>query len=191
MSDTENPVPSQPESAPTNDKSCEHGHGRWGRRHRGGPVRKGLGLLLFFGLLVGVPYAVANAAGFGGGHCGGGQSIESAGVLREHMDGPAGWVLNKVDASDEQTAQIDAVLDRVAPELFALKGDHEALRTEFRSALLADTINPVEIEVIRKDGMVLADDASKVILAGIIDVAKVLNAEQRTELSELAEKWHR
>ena len=183
MSETDNPVPTDA----TENKSC--GSGRCSRRKRS-PVRKAVGLLFFLGAFVGIPYAVAHAGGMGG-HCGGGGEFASAEELREHMDRPAGWMLNKIDATDEQEAKVDAVLDRVAPELFALKADHEAIRDELRTALTADQIDAQAIEEIRKDGLALADDASKIVIGGIVDIANVLDKDQRAELDELAQRWHK
>lgn len=185
MSETE--IPS-PEPTATTEKNCARGH-----RRRGGFARKALGFFLIVGAAVGIPLAVAQASGHGGfgGHCGGAKAVTSAEELRTHMDKPAGWILGKVNATDEQTAQIDAVLDRLAPELFALKAEHEEIRQDFHAALTAPQINGAEIEEIRKDGLTLADEASKVVIGGIVDVANVLDAEQRGELGKMAERWHK
>jgi Spy/CpxP family protein refolding chaperone len=107
------------------------------------------------------------------------------------MERGKGLVLGRLDATGEQEAQVDAVLDRVAPELFALKDDHEALRQDLRAALTAPSIDPAEVESIRADGLKLADEASRVVLGAVVEVARVLTPEQRAELAEAAERWHR
>lgn len=186
---------SEPTDTTTPDTTPEPGKARCshpGRHGRRGWRRWAKGALLV-GFLVGVPVAVANAAsgkGFGHG-CGKHDAPQSAEELRQRMDKGAGWLLDRVDASPEQEAQVGAVLDRVAPELFALKDDHAALRQDLRAALTADNVDPAEVESIRKEGLALADDASRVVVGGIVDIAKVLDTEQRAELAEAAERFHR
>mgnify|MGYP001599581838 CR=1 FL=1 len=178
-----------PQSTPEAGKGrCNH-QGRHGRK---GWRRWAKGAL-FVGFLVGVPWAVANAAsGHGFGHgCGKHDAPQSAEELRERMDRGAGWLLNRVDATPEQEAQVDTVLDRVAPELFALKDDHEALRQDLRAALTAESIDAAEVESIRKEGLALADDASRIVVGGIVDIAKVLDVDQRADLAQAAERFHR
>ena len=126
-----------------------------------------------------------------GGRCGGMGSVDSAEELRERMDRPAGWMLNKVDASEAQEGQIEAVLDRTAPVLYGLKDDHEALRERLHAALTAPAVNTAEVERVRLDGLQLADDASRIVLGAVVEIAGVLDAEQRAELAELAERHHR
>lgn len=188
MSDTE--TTPTPETSKTNGRCAPGNCGGGHRKGRG--FRRFFGASLFVGLLVGVPLAVANAGGhhgFGGG-CHGKGAPQSAEEVREHLGKGAGFLLNKVDATPEQEAQVDAVLDRVAPELFALKDDKEALHQDLRAALTAPEVNADEVESIRKEGLQLADDASKIVIGGIVEIARALTPEQRTELAEAAAKFH-
>jgi Spy/CpxP family protein refolding chaperone len=153
-------------------------------------LRKLFGLALLLGAVVGVPTAVAYASGRGG-HCGGHSQVSSAEELRAKLDRPAGWLLGKVDATDEQAASIEGTLDRVAPELFALKAEHAEIRAEFRDALTAEQINPAEVEAVRVEGLALADEASRVVAGAVVEIAKVLTVEQRGELAELADRFHK
>jgi len=201
MSDTETVAPESTPTPESNNESPEGGrcgrgghcqNGRCGHhgRRRGGFFRRIFGATLFLGFLVGVPLAVAHAAGVGG--CGPfhHDAPKSAEELREHMGKGAGYMLDKVDATDAQTAQVDAVLDRVAPQLWDLKDDHDALRQDFRAALTAPEVNADEVETLRKEGLALADEASKIAVGGIVDVARALTPEQRTELADAAAKFH-
>ena len=191
MSETE--TTPTPETPNTNGR-CGKGEGNCrGGHRRGRGFRRFFGAALFIGCLVGVPWAVAHAAGghgFGGG-CHGNGAPKTAEELREHMGKGAGFMLNKVDATPEQEAQVDAVLDRVAPELFALKDDKEALHQDIRAALTAPEVNADEVELLRKEGLQLADDASKIVIGGILEIARALTPEQRIELADAAAKFHR
>ncbi len=188
MSETE--TTPTPETSKTNGR-C--GTGNCGGGHRKGRgFRRFFGASLFIGCLVGVPWAVAHAAGghgFGGG-CHGKGAPQSSEELREQLGKGAGFMLNKIDATPEQEAQVDAVLDRVAPELFALKDDKEALHQDLRAALTAAEVNGDEVESIRKEGLQFADDASKIVLGGIVEIARALTPEQRTELADAAARFH-
>lgn len=168
---------------------CTHG-GRGGHRRRGGIFGRLFGAALFLGLFVGLPYAVAHAAsghGCGFGHH---DAPKSAEELRGHLGKGAGFLLDRVDATDAQEAEVGAVLDRVAPELWALKDDKDALHQDFRAALTAPEVNGEEVEGLRKEALVLADDASRIVLGGVVEVARILTPEQRSEVAEAAAKFH-
>lgn len=150
------------------------------------PRRLALGALLLVPL-VGIPAAAYAGAGH---HCGG-SSPKDAIELREHLSWGAGRMLDRVDATDEQAAQVDPVLDRVAPELFALKVEHQALREDARAALTAPTVDRAQVEEIRKDAVALFDQASVTVVGAVVDIAGVLTQEQRQELAESMERWHR
>lgn len=177
-------LPETPAAEPTNERCARKG----GHRHRRG--WRAFRFLAFVGLLVGVPLAVANAAGFGGGHCDK-ASVTSSEALRERMDRPTSWLLHKVDATDEQAARVDAVLDETAPALFALKDEQVALKDRLHTALAAPAVDAAEVERIRQDGLGLAEEASGVLVDALVDIANVLDAEQRAELLKLADRKHR
>lgn len=189
MSESETPTPDTTGNSGTNAKSCNREGGRHGRHGRRGGLRKLFVLALVLGGLGSIPFAVAQAAGpFGHGGCEG--APESAEALRQRVDRGAGFLLGKLDATDEQEARIDTILDRVVPELFALKDDHAALREEARAALTGDTVDAAEIEGIRKEALGLADDASRIVVNGVVEIAQVLTPEQRAEAGALAERFH-
>jgi Spy/CpxP family protein refolding chaperone len=161
----------EPGSAP--DGRCT----RHGAHRRRGPGWRAVKLLAFLGLLVGVPFAVANAAGHGRHFRM--DRVESAAELREKLDRPADWLLDRVDATDAQVDTVHAVLDRAAPEALALKGEHEALRQRLHDALTAPTVNAAEVEAVRHDGLALADDASRVVLGAVVEIAQALDVTRR------------
>lgn len=190
---TETPATETPKPEST-DRRCHRGcEGRAGHRRRGGFFRRLFGAALFVGALVGVPMAVAHAAGFGPG-CHGGWNHEppkSAEELRQHMDKGAAFFYDRVDATEEQEAGVGAVLDRMAPELFALQDDKVALHDDLRAAMTADTVDAAEVESLRQEGLALADRASRIVVGGVVDVAHLLTPEQRADLAEAADRFHR
>ncbi len=184
-----------PESTPKNER-C---HGRGAHHHHG--KRRGLrrlfGVAFLVGGMVAIPTAIAYAGGHGFGHggmghgCGGHDAPQSAEDVREHMEKGKGFILDKIDATPEQEAKVDAVLDRLAPELFALKDDKESLHQDLRAALTAENVDAAEVESIRREGLALADEASRLVLGGVVEIAQALTPDQRAELAEAAEKFHR
>lgn len=179
---SETPTPTTPPES-TDNKHC-HRNGKRGGMRR---IFKGA---FFVAALVGIPWAVAHAAG-GGGFCHRGHDApQSAEELRERLDKGASRLGNRLDTSAEQSTQIDAVLDRVAPELFALKDDKDALHQDFRAALTSPTVDAAELESLRVEGLALADTASRIVVKSVADVAKVLTPEQRHELADLAARFH-
>ncbi len=187
MSDTtETPTPESSTPNPKRTDDCKrHRHGR-----RGG-LRRFFGATLFVGALVAVPFAVAHAArGHGFGGCHGRDAPTTAAELRERMDQGAGFFYDRVDATAEQEAAIDAVLDRVAPSLFALRDQKEALHDDVKVALTADQVDAAELERLRKEGLALADEASRIVVSGVAEIAKVLDPEQRRDLAEAAARFH-
>lgn len=146
--------------------------------------------------LLALPYAVAgtargvaNQAGWG--HCDRGASADlTEASVRERMSLGATFVLSRVDATDEQTAAIDAILDELAPEAFALKVDGTELRTEIKDALIEGDVDPVALEAFRLEGLAHADEASKLMVEAFVQLAEVLTPEQRAELAAEATRMH-
>jgi hypothetical protein len=123
---------------------------------------------------------------------------ETAKELRAHLGKAAdfafctedsrGPCLVTVDAA--QRERIDTVLDGVAPKMFAHRGEARGLHDEMRDQLSAEQIDRGDVEEVRRDGLDLADRASKDILDAIVDIAEVLTPEQRRQIAERAEGRH-
>ena len=109
---------------------------------------------------------------------------KSAEELREHMDRRADWVLGRLDASDAQRTQIDAILDETAPKAFALMKEGRELRKGMRTALLAPEVDEQAVQAARADLDALADQGSELFFDTITRVSKVLTPEQRAQIDE-------
>lgn len=140
------------------------------------------------GLLAAVPAAFASA-GLGGHGCHR-DGPPDAEEVRAHMGRAAGWVLDEVDASDDQVAAIDAILDEAAPGLIALHEEGHQLHLDLRDELSAATVDPAAVEDIRQDGLALADRASAQVLGWVVSAANVLDAEQRATLADIEPPRH-
>jgi len=137
--------------------------------------------------------AVAITAGFGYGR----QAMRHGppgmhpGMMRDRAEFMVDRALKKVDASEEQRAQIEAILEASFEEGMAMRGDHETMHVEIQSILTADTVDRSRLEALRAEKLEQAEKMSKLLTKTIGDVADVLTPEQRRELAEYAEsRWH-
>ena len=130
----------------------------------------------------------------GGGHHGWGGQM-SAEDMSEHLEHGVKYVLSDIDATDQQKAQITAIVQATAQDLHAMHDQHSGGREQLKAILSAATVDRAQLETLRADHVRLADEASKRIVAGLADVADVLTPEQRVALATKMEKrhhrWHR
>ena len=157
------------------------------------PSRKALifGALFLLAAVVTVPLAMAAGPKAAFGHHGchrGGDVTEEA--MRDRMDLGATFVLGKIDATAEQRAEVDVILDELAPELFAMRAEGAELRGALHDAIGGETIDAEQLEQLRQQGLEHADEASRLVLGAVVELAEVLTPEQRAELIEKAEAFH-
>jgi hypothetical protein len=152
-----------------------------------------VGGALLLAAIVAAPLALAAGGGWRDGWHGGcdRSSPQSAAELRDRMDGPAERFADRVDATDAQRAEIDAALDTLAPRLWTLKDRHEALRGDAQAAFAEEELDRAELDELRREGLALADEASVAALDAVWRVADALSVEQRRELVDAWEAWHR
>jgi Spy/CpxP family protein refolding chaperone len=161
------------------------------RESRPGPLRRRLWLALPAAALLGlftaavlVPYSDAMAwgrRGWGHGHQGGPPDPEE---VRAHVDFFTERMLRKVDATDEQTARVKAILHTSVDELLVIGESHRAQREQLREILAAPEVDREALEALRASGIEIADAASQLLTRTLADAAEVLSVEQRTELLE-------
>ncbi len=148
------------------------------------PARWGLRIaaLLVLGGVVAVPLAVAGGAAAG---CHGGWGgPETAEEARTMVGKASARMLDRLDATDEQQARVDATLDTAVPTLFALHEEAQDLRDEVHDALLGETVDADRVEAARVDAMSLADRGSRVLAAAAVEIFSTLTPEQRAEVTE-------
>lgn len=155
------------------------GGGQWGRtpakRRRRWLFAGGLGLAALAGLLT--TRAFANHHHFG--RFG---RVHSQQELRERLDRGADFALSRVEATDLQRQRVAAILDQAAPGLFQAHQKGAELRRSLVAAVARG--DRTASEDLRKQGVALADDTSRQILAVIEQSLLVLDDAQRAELRE-------
>jgi Spy/CpxP family protein refolding chaperone len=161
----------------------------------GGGVLAGLAVLAAFAAPRAWAYRGAMGQGFGphGGHRHGfaARMLEDPGAAKAHAGLAVEWVLRGVDGSDEQKGRARAVSDRLIDQLGPYVERHrELLREAFAAELAKPQIDRQAIERLRRQGIALADEASRTAVAAVADLAEVLTPEQRTELIEFAHRLH-
>lgn len=126
-------------------------------------------------------------AGFFGRHRG----DHSPEEIRERTGLMVSWVLSTVDATDEQQARVSDILDRTMVALAPLHDGREADRAALVAALTGPSVDRATLEELRAEKVADMNAASEELLQSIADVADVLTQEQRIELAEMAERFHR
>lgn len=112
-------------------------------------------------------------------------------VARERADFAIEWVLGRVDATDVQIEQVKALVGSSLDEVWPLAELHRSNRTVLVTELAQPTIDRNAIEEIRKSELELVDQVSDRLITTLINAAEVLTPEQRSELIEQAQRFHR
>jgi Spy/CpxP family protein refolding chaperone len=160
MSDSK-PVTTPAPSAPTHKRS---------RR-----ARRLFGLVLL--LVVGGSLAATSAfADRRGGHS------------PEAMRGRASWAIDKmigrIDGTDAQGKALEAIVDKHFEQAMAFRTEGRALRAKLAEALLADTVDGVKVEALRKELVALVDRGSLVVTQALTEASGTLTPEQKQQLFE-------
>jgi periplasmic protein CpxP/Spy len=147
------------------------------------------GLLVSLLAAGGSMYALAHprrGGWFSAGH--GSRDPEQAG---ERAAFATDWMLHRIDASEEQRQQVQAIVQAAVKDLLPMKDQHHQYLQALRAALAQPTINRDILGEIRGAELQLANAASGRLMEAVADAAEVLTPEQRARLAELAARWHR
>ncbi len=115
-----------------------------------------------------------------------GPDIDHEAMAREIV----GDLLSEIDATDTQSAQVEAILEGAHTQLEALHEGHDAHHEQMRAVLTAESVDASAVEELRLEAVDTFDQASQVFATVIVDIGAVLSVEQRAELAELAEEMH-
>ena len=99
-----------------------------------------------------------------------------------------GWA---TDASTEQKQKINAIAQKAADDIFALRAKHLEARKQVVDTLAAPTVDRAKLETLRADQMKLAETATKRVTDAAADIADVLTPAQRADLGQRVERWQR
>jgi len=102
-------------------------------------------------------------------------------------------VLDKVDATPEQTKKIEAIIDATEDQLDPMAEEFRDARREFVKLLEAPTIDRAAVETLRATRVAKIDEASRKVVAAVLDAAETLTPEQRAEIvdhfNDHARRW--
>jgi periplasmic protein CpxP/Spy len=113
---------------------------------------------------------------------------EEIGFIVQHR---VGRVLSKADATPEQRDKIGAITKAAVNDVMAMRKDPSERRERLLAIMKADTVDRSALESLRKEQFDIADAATKRVLQAVADAAEVLKPEQRRQLAERWERWHR
>ncbi|MCA0241016.1 MAG: Spy/CpxP family protein refolding chaperone [Proteobacteria bacterium] len=145
------------------------------------------GRLLATGLVValaGSMVLTAEAAPDGPRHHGGGPG---AGAM---MMGPmlSPRMLDEVNATTEQRTQIRQIFDAARTDLKAQRDSGQALHDQMITLFSQPTVDANAAEALRQQQLARHDAASKRMMQAMLDVSRVLSADQRTKLAALVKQ---
>jgi Spy/CpxP family protein refolding chaperone len=130
------------------------------------------------------PFAAAH-----GGHGFGGRMHDPA-QAKQHVGLAVEFALRGVSATDEQRQQVRRIAERTIDAVAPAAEQHRSHREAIVRELGKPEIDRAAVERLRAQELTMADQASRALVAGLLDAAEVLSPEQRGELIELARRFH-
>ena len=98
-------------------------------------------------------------------------------------------VLRRIDATPDQHAKVQGIVERALGDLYPLREQHARARDAAFKLLTAETVDRAAAEQLRASELALYDQASKRMMQAVLDVAEVLSPAQRDALAkEIAER---
>ena len=125
-----------------------------------------------------------------GRHAFGARLAEDPEAAKRHAGMAIEWVLRGVDASEEQKLQAKRIAEGAIDQAGPLAARHRQHREAMARELAKPGIDREALERLRREEMALADEASKLAVGAIADLAEVLTPEQRAELVAFAHRFH-
>jgi periplasmic protein CpxP/Spy len=123
--------------------------------------------------------AWAMPGGHGGGHGGPGMGMMMGGRGLERM-------LDGVNASAEQRAQIKAIAERAKTDMKAQREAGKGTREQMINLFTQPVVDANAVEALRVQNMQRHDQASRRITQAMIEVSRVLTPEQRKQIADRA-----
>jgi hypothetical protein len=148
------------------------------------PRRFGRALLIAIPLALAAPLAFAGFRGFGHGFA----HPESAEEALAFAEPVIEHLLDEVDARPDQRKAIEAIVEDSVRELWDVRARGRELRKDFAEAMAAGATE-AELEPLRQQAVDLMDEASRVGLHRMVEVRDVLDADQRSKLKAMRDRF--
>lgn len=110
------------------------------------------------------------------------------------MDGPGGpggmfggmmtRMLDRVNATPEQRAQIEQIVKANAGEMRAQREAGRALREQAMALFAQPSVDANAVEALRQKQLAMHDAASKRMTTAMLEISRVLTPEQRKQMAE-------
>jgi periplasmic protein CpxP/Spy len=150
-------------------------------------ARRGLRLMMA-GLVLAVSATVALSAWArpgAGGHHGGGMGGPALFMgSPERIDRGVDRLLDGLNASDAQRAQIKQIARQAAEDLKGQRETGRALREKSMQIFTAPTVDAAAAESARQQMIAQHDASSRRVLQAMLDISRVLTPEQRAKVAE-------
>lgn len=129
--------------------------------------------------------AWAQPGGHGGRHGmhGGGMGMMMSGRGLDRM-------LDSVNATAEQRTQVKQIAERAMADMKAQRETGRATREQMMNLFTQPTVDANAVEALRQQSMQRHDQASRRMTEAMVEISRVLTAEQRKQLAERATKRH-
>lgn len=107
-----------------------------------------------------------------------------------HMGHMIDRMLDGVNATEQQRAQIKQITQAAAADLKAQREANRGLREQMMQAFTQPTVDANAVEALRQQQLAAHDQISKRMTQAMLDASKVLTPEQRKTLAEKMKKRH-
>lgn len=109
--------------------------------------------------------------------------------MKEKLSDKVGWGLWKIDATEEQEALTDRMLENLAPDLFRFQEESKAIKRGLIKVFMGDKVTLEKILEHQKAGVDLFDRYTQRMSRAGVEASDILTKEQRLELVEMWRKW--
>ena len=123
------------------------------------------------------PGGPMHGPGAGGGPMGGGPEGPMFGGMLKRM-------LERVNATPEQRAQIDQIMKSAATDMRAQRESGRELREQAMTLFSQPTVDAGAVEALRQKQLAMHDAASKRMMNAMIEISRVLTPDQRKQMAE-------
>ena len=161
-----------PTGTPTND-------GQPARKRRTGLIAAVTGAVVLGGLALGAAAVSAHGDRGWGRH--GPVSIEA---MQERAQDKIAWIAGKVDASEAQQQELEAIANALVADMAPLIEQHREHRRDMITELTRPTFDRTSVESVRRDMIATLDTGSARLADALAEASEVLTPEQRQTLTE-------